>query len=1038
MRPCFIVAKASVLVVLMLFFFGCQTPVVKVSDVRLDRYSVQMKPGQTESLIATVVPADAIYESVSWSSSNASVVSVSNGRITAHQVGEANVVANVNGVASSPCHVVVEAILVTNVYLNRNSIDLVEGESFQLTASVRPLDATNPNVSWKSLDPSIATVSSDGSVLALSAGSTTVLCESVDGNAFESCLVTVTPPYIPVSGVSLDLTSLVLEVGNTYSLTASIEPANASNQSVVWTSSNPQVATVSSSGIVVAVSPGSAEIRVKTEDGGKEAVCTLTVSPVKVPVTDVSLDVSSISMTVGGEWGLSVTVLPENATDKSVTWSSDTPSVATVSPYGIVKALSPGSAKITVRTNDGGKTAVCSVSVSEASVPVTGVSLDKSSISMTVGEQQTLTAKVTPENATDKSVSWTSSNASVASVSSSGVVTAVASGSARITVTTTDGKKTASCTVTVRNAEVSVESVSLSPSSLSLYVGESGTLKASVYPSNATNKSLTWTSSNSSVASVSSSGVVSAKSVGNATITVKTVDGGKTASCTLYVSEKQPTTRVFGPVDFGKFPYMCDPVTLSITASDFSHLVLENLKMDFNDFLRTYSYDEKSAFVLSNGDYVAVGDKYGPVVYDLYTGADPFFSVDWDIVPQKIGYGRSQTVYVRFADKDGLNTILLALTAEVADPAKFDFGANKLANEWYDDVYGEIKNTARINVLVPSSNYGPLGGDVTDYTRDLTRFFVGYAPSVTLSEDSDPIYSAVDDALLETVLEYRFSSNQPYINGTRLFTSADGSQLLCGSSNSPSLIATLTPDGIVQYNYEPGDNPAKDLLNLWSYRETDQSRMLYANVTANTYYGECRIPGGQSSFHIRFVRPLDIDLRAQSVISETSVDGCNVEVAKFIYNITDWNNQRLIVTDASGNLVSNVIKSIDMYKYYQFKTLRIETGNALRNNWNTSDPNQWGKITVITPSAKLSVGYLDSNGVFSSVGSQVDSYGNEYYELDISSIGNLKNVVINYRNDQAFDETFSMKIPVSFGYAWGKLVSEFYINVQSGSISEPK
>ena len=162
---------------------------------------------------------------------------------------------------------------------------------------------------------------------------------------------------------------------------------------------------------------------------------------------------------------------------------------------------------------------------------VTGVSLSQTSASLKVGEKLTLTATVAPANATNKNVTWSSSNTAVATVDG-GVVTAKAAGSATITVKTADGAKTATCTVTV--TDIAVTGVTLSQTSASLKVGEKLTLTATVAPANATNKNVTWSSSNTAVATVDG-GVVTAKAAGSATITVKTADGAKTATCTVTV-----------------------------------------------------------------------------------------------------------------------------------------------------------------------------------------------------------------------------------------------------------------------------------------------------------------------------------------------------------------------------------------------------------------------------------------------------------------------------------------------------------------------
>jgi len=161
-------------------------------------------------------------------------------------------------------------------------------------------------------------------------------------------------------------------------------------------------------------------------------------------------------------------------------------------------------------------------------VPVTGVSLNKSAISITVGGSETITATVVPSNASNKNVTWSSSNTGIATVSN-GTVTGVAAGAATITATTQDGSKTATCAVTVTNTNVPVTGVTLNKTVTSINVGGSETLVATVAPSNATNKTVTWSSSNTAIATVNN-GTVTGIAAGTATVTVTTQDGNKTAT----------------------------------------------------------------------------------------------------------------------------------------------------------------------------------------------------------------------------------------------------------------------------------------------------------------------------------------------------------------------------------------------------------------------------------------------------------------------------------------------------------------------------
>jgi len=177
-----------------------------------------------------------------------------------------------------------------------------------------------------------------------------------------------------------------------------------------------------------------------------------------IHVTGVTLDKKSTTMLVGGSETLYAVVEPYNAANQSVTWSSSNTSVATVTEGGVVSGVAAGSATITVTTVDGGKTATCAVTVSTTSVAVTGVSLNKTSISIGLDgdTSEMLTATIAPSGATNQIVTWKSSNTAVATVTEGGVVSGVAAGSATITVTTNDGSKTATCSVTVENKFTSI------------------------------------------------------------------------------------------------------------------------------------------------------------------------------------------------------------------------------------------------------------------------------------------------------------------------------------------------------------------------------------------------------------------------------------------------------------------------------------------------------------------------------------------------------------------------------------------------------
>jgi uncharacterized protein YjdB len=249
-------------------------------------------------------------------------------------------------------------------------------------------------------------------------------------------------------------------------------------------------------------------------------------------VSGITLSTTTINLTPSQTSQITATVLPSNATNKSVTWTSSNSSAATV-VNGLVTAIAVGSATITVSSTDGSnRSATALVTVTPVPiVPVSAITLNQTTASLYPTNTLTLTAFVTPSNATNKTVAW-SSNSSNAMVNSSGVVTAVSAGSAIITARSVSGSQIATCAITIT---VPVTSVTISPITNTINTNATKQLSATVLPSNATNKAVTWTSSNSSIATVSSTGVVRGIASGSTTIRVQTVDRGFTATSNVTI-----------------------------------------------------------------------------------------------------------------------------------------------------------------------------------------------------------------------------------------------------------------------------------------------------------------------------------------------------------------------------------------------------------------------------------------------------------------------------------------------------------------------
>lgn len=250
-----------------------------------------------------------------------------------------------------------------------------------------------------------------------------------------------------------------------------------------------------------------------------------------VSVASVSVSPASLSLTEGDTSPLKATVLPADATDYTLTWATTDAAIATVSQTGIVSALKPGS--VTVIASAGEKTGSCVVTVNAKVYPVEKVELNESALTLEEEQTATLVATVSPANATNPTVLWSSSDPTVATVDDQGKVTAVKTGTA--TITAKAEEKSASCAVTVTPKKILVEAVTLEPAQVEIETGSIAYLTATITPATAEDKTITWTSSEEGVATVTEEGMVEGVGVGTATITVTTHDGGKTATCAVTV-----------------------------------------------------------------------------------------------------------------------------------------------------------------------------------------------------------------------------------------------------------------------------------------------------------------------------------------------------------------------------------------------------------------------------------------------------------------------------------------------------------------------
>lgn len=356
------------------------------------------------------------------------------------------------------------------------------------------------------------------------------------------------PGYVAVTGITLSKNTATLAVKSWERLNAAVQPANATDKKYFWFSSNPRVVSVNPSGKITGLASGTAVIYAATRDGFKTASCTVNVQgppAAQVRVIGVQLSNSALTLDAGNGKQLTAAVIPGNAFNKAVTWHSSNPNVATVNQNGYVYGVDDGTAVITVRTVDGGKTAACAVTVRhrDSDIHVASVSIIRavSSIALKEGALKHLDAQVLPENASNKNVIWQTSDASIVSVDQNGYITGVHAGTATVTAIAVDGSnKQDTCTVRVIPAYewVSVTGISLNLISTTIPAGLTDTLRYEIGPANATDQDVRWSSSNSAIAAVDAFGRIEAKAAGTVVITAATVDGGKTASCLVMVTPR--------------------------------------------------------------------------------------------------------------------------------------------------------------------------------------------------------------------------------------------------------------------------------------------------------------------------------------------------------------------------------------------------------------------------------------------------------------------------------------------------------------------
>ncbi len=488
-----------------------------LKSIFLNKTELALRKGKTEKLSVTYNPEDADEKDVTWTSSDPSVATVTDGKVDALKDGTTLITATV-GDKTATCTVTVKEEPLQSISLNKTSMELAKTENETLEVTYNPVDTTDDKtVTWTSADPNVAAVE-NGVVTGVSVGTTTIT--ATVGNKTATCDVTVTSPLKEIKVNPSEVTVL-----KNQSQTVNIEylPADTTDdKTITWSIDNSKVADIVENGAEVTITGKKQGEAVVTATSANGLTSTCKVEVKEVPITAIKLDVTSKKLEPGETQAVNVEYLPADTTDeKAVTWKSSNTDVATVDENGVITAVAGGQADITATTANG-VSAICKITVP---IHLNGISLEKASLNLRKGQSsEALSVVYDPVNTTDELPTiWSSSDETVATVNAQGVVTGLKEGTATIKVQV--GTFCATCEVTV--SEIHVNELKVAEGTPSkLYKGQSHKLNVKVLPEDTTDAvELIYESSDDAVATVSADGTVTAVKEGTAQITIKTADG---------------------------------------------------------------------------------------------------------------------------------------------------------------------------------------------------------------------------------------------------------------------------------------------------------------------------------------------------------------------------------------------------------------------------------------------------------------------------------------------------------------------------------
>ena len=535
-------------------------PVVSSVTVSPDMASIEV--GETQQFEAIALTSDGMAipgVTVTWTSSDMMVATIDgSGLATGVGAGEAEIMATVGDLSGTAMLMVAEPPpVVSTITLTPSAMTVVVGGMFQLSATAltsEGMEVPDVTYTWMSDDNGVASVDDTGMVSAIAAG-TAMITASADGVTSMPATVIVEELPPEVASVMVDVPTAMLVIGETLQLTAIARTSEGMmivGVGFEWSSDDVNVATVDATGLVTAVGAGTANITATVDGVSSEPVMvmvsepppvvnTVTIGPVE-PVDPDSPEMTTVEIGMTIQFSAVARTSDEmTVPDVMFTWASSDEFVATVTQTGLARGVGAGTSTISATADS--ITGMWTLTVKEPPKIVDRIEVSPSSESIDEGDTQLFTAMAytaDDEEIEDVSFTWESSDESVATIDSTGLATGVRAGSSPTQVTITarvDGKED-SATLTV---EPVISSITVRPSSATINEGSTRRFRATAYTSYnvaISNVSFSWSSSNPSVATVSSTGL--ARGVNAGTATIRASEGGRTGSGTLRVTEPPP------------------------------------------------------------------------------------------------------------------------------------------------------------------------------------------------------------------------------------------------------------------------------------------------------------------------------------------------------------------------------------------------------------------------------------------------------------------------------------------------------------------